>query len=62
MQEFVSFALTEPDFGSDATSLGTVAQKVEGGYLISGRKRWIGQGTFAKYNVVWAKNTSNNKI
>ena len=25
MQEFVSFALTEPDFGSDATSLETIA-------------------------------------
>ena len=50
------FALTEPDFGSDATSLKTTATKTEGGYLINGHKRWIGNADIAKYIVVWAKN------
>lgn len=36
-----SFALTEPDAGSDAASVKTSARKVEGGYLLSGTKRYI---------------------
>lgn len=56
LKKIVSFGLTEPDYGSDATSLKTSAKKVEGGYLINGVKRWIGNGTFADYIIVWAKN------
>lgn len=36
-----SFALTEPDVGSDAASVSTSARKVEGGYLLNGTKRFI---------------------
>ena len=53
-----SFGLTEPDNGSDASGLKTTATKVEGGYLINGRKRWIGNATFADYIIVWARNPS----
>ena len=57
------FGLTEPTHGSDATGLLTTATKTEGGWLLNGRKRWIGNATFAGYIVIWAKNTSdNNKI
>jgi len=52
----ICFGLTEPEYGSDATSLKTTAKKVEGGYVINGSKRWIGNGTFADYIVIWAKN------
>ena len=31
-----AFGLTEPDYGSDASSLKTTAKKVEGGYLLNG--------------------------
>lgn len=48
--------MTEPDYGSDATSLITTAKKVEGGYSITGKKRWIGNGTHADYIIVWARN------
>lgn len=54
------FGLTEPDNGSDASSLKTNATKVEGGYLINGRKRWIGNATMADYINVWARNPSEN--
>jgi acyl-CoA oxidase len=49
--------LTEPDYGSDATSLKTSAKKVPGGYLLNGKKRWIGNATFDNSIViVWARN------
>ena len=56
LRKVLSFALTEPNSGSDATSLQTSARKVEGGYLINGEKRWIGNAMVADYIIVWAKN------
>lgn len=50
-----SFGLTEPDHGSDASGLETTARKVPGGYLINGRKTWIGNGTMSDV-IVWARN------
>jgi alkylation response protein AidB-like acyl-CoA dehydrogenase len=52
--------LSEPDYGSDATSLKTFAKSVEGGFVLNGRKRWIGNATFADYIIVWAKNPEEN--
>ena len=60
MDKIVSFGLTEPDNGSDATGLQTTATKVEGGYLLNGQKKWIGNATFADYVCVWAKNPDEN--
>ena len=37
----VSFAVTEPDAGTDTLNLTTRAQKVEGGWRVSGKKVWI---------------------
>lgn len=37
----VSFAVTEPDAGTDTTNISTFAKKVEGGWSISGKKVWI---------------------
>jgi len=56
----MAWALTEPETGSDASSIRTTAKKVEGGYLLNGRKRWIGNGTFADYIACWARNESDN--
>lgn len=56
MDKILSFGLTEPDYGSDASSLKTNAKKVEGGYLLNGNKRWIGNATIADYIIVWARN------
>jgi len=39
-----AFAMSEPDAGSDVASVRTRADKVDGGYLISGQKMWC---TFA---------------
>ncbi|GMY25517.1 acyl-coenzyme A oxidase 4, peroxisomal [Fagus crenata] len=56
------WALTEPDNGSDASGLKTTATKVEGGWIIEGQKRWIGNSTFADLLVIFARNTTTNQI
>ncbi|KAM3340419.1 acyl-coenzyme A oxidase 4, peroxisomal [Capsicum galapagoense] len=56
------WGLTEPDYGSDASGLGTTARKVEGGWILEGQKRWIGNSTFANILVIFARNTSTNQI
>ncbi|XP_057435250.1 acyl-coenzyme A oxidase 4, peroxisomal isoform X2 [Lotus japonicus] len=56
------WALTEPDYGSDASSLKTTATKVEGGWILEGQKRWIGNSTFADLLVIFARNTTTNQI
>ncbi|KAJ4979797.1 hypothetical protein NE237_010577 [Protea cynaroides] len=56
------WGLTEPDNGSDASSLMTTATKVEGGWLLDGQKRWIGNSTFADLLVIFARNTKTNQI
>lgn len=37
----ISFAVTEPDAGTDTTNIATFARKVDGGWLLSGKKVWI---------------------
>ena len=49
------FGLTEPDAGSDPSSMRTRARKVDGGYILSGSKTWITNAPIADIAVVWAK-------
>ncbi len=49
------FGLTEPDAGSDPAAMRTRATKTAGGWVLSGAKRWITNGTRADVAVVWAK-------
>ena len=61
-EKIFCFGLTEPLNGSDATGLQTTATKTEGGWLLNGTKRWIGNATMGDV-VVWARNTSDgNRI
>ena len=50
-----AFALTEPDHGSDSVALGTTARRTGDGYVLTGAKRWIGNGSLADVVVVWAR-------
>lgn len=50
-----SFALTEPDAGSDPSRLRTKAVKDGGGYLISGQKRFITNAPQADVFMVFAR-------
>lgn len=49
------FALTEPETGSDASAIRTRAEKVAGGYRLSGHKQWITNGRIAGTMVVFAR-------
>eukprot|EP00252_Welwitschia_mirabilis_P017688 TRINITY_DN3916_c0_g1_i1.p1 TRINITY_DN3916_c0_g1~~TRINITY_DN3916_c0_g1_i1.p1 ORF type:complete len:299 (-),score=43.96 TRINITY_DN3916_c0_g1_i1:359-1255(-) len=62
LQDIACWALTEPNYGSDASSLNTTATKVKGGWKIDGQKRWIGNSTFADILLVFARNTTTNEI
>ncbi|MEI3612314.1 acyl-CoA dehydrogenase family protein [Pseudogracilibacillus sp. SO30301A] len=49
-----AYALTEPEAGSDASNVQTIATKVDGGYLINGQKIFITNGGRASWVVVFA--------
>lgn len=50
-----AFALSEPEVGSDAQSITTEAERVEGGYRLRGTKRWITFGQLADLFLVFAR-------
>ncbi len=54
------FGLTEPDAGSDPGSMRTRAQKIDGGYRLSGTKMWITNSPIADVFVVWAKSDAHD--
>ena len=54
------FGLTEPDAGSDPSSMKTTATKVKGGFSLSGSKMWISNSPIADVFVVWAKSKEHS--
>jgi alkylation response protein AidB-like acyl-CoA dehydrogenase len=60
-EAFGCFALTEPDTGSDAASLRTRAEKVGGGWRITGQKMWISLGNVASVALVFAQTDPDRK-
>ena len=48
------FGLTEPDHGSDPSSMKTRAVRDGSGWVLSGSKMWITSGSIADIAVVWA--------
>jgi glutaryl-CoA dehydrogenase len=55
------FGLTEPEAGSDPGSLSTRAVEKDGGYILNGEKKWIGNASFSDVAVIWAK-TEDGRI
>lgn len=53
--EYGAFALTEPTHGSDSVGLETTAVRTDGGFLLNGEKKWIGNGSIGGVTVVWAR-------
>ena len=49
------FGLTEPNVGSDVSSLETTAKKQGNNWVINGGKQWISEASIADVAVVWAK-------
>jgi glutaryl-CoA dehydrogenase len=54
------FGLTEPNAGSDPSSMSTHAKKVPGGYKLHGAKMWITNSPIADVFVVWAKDDAGD--
>ena len=54
------FGLTEPNAGSDPSSMITRARKVEGGCRLHGAKMWITNSPVADVFVVWAKDVADS--
>ncbi|MBV2144526.1 acyl-CoA dehydrogenase [Falsochrobactrum sp. TDYN1] len=54
------FGLTEPDAGSDPAGMKTRAEKIDGGYRLSGSKMWISNSPIADVFVVWAKSAAHD--
>jgi len=52
---FGAWALTEPDAGSDAANLQTVARKEGDEWVLNGQKRFISNGSIADYVFVYAR-------
>lgn len=50
-----AFGLTEPDAGSDLGAVATRAERVGGGYRLTGRKVWITNAAIADTIIVWAR-------
>ncbi|NJR13985.1 MAG: acyl-CoA dehydrogenase [Phyllobacteriaceae bacterium] len=53
------FGLTEPEAGSDPGGMTTRAEKIDGGYRLTGAKMWISNAPIADVFVVWAKSDAH---
>jgi len=54
-QKIGCFALTEPQTGSDAAAIRARAERVDGGYRVSGHKQWVTNGRAAGTMVLFAR-------
>lgn len=52
-----AFALTEPEAGSDAAALSLAAEGVDGGFSLTGTKKWISNAPDADVYTVFARTT-----
>jgi acyl-CoA dehydrogenase len=59
---FVSFGVTEADAGTDTTQITTRAEKVEGGYRVSGSKTWNSGALEAEYCLLLVRTTPLDEV
>lgn len=57
----VCFGVTEPNAGTDTTRVSTFAKKVDGGYVINGRKVWITKAGDSQKMVLIARTTKREE-
>jgi len=53
------FGLTEPEAGSDPAGMRTRAERIDGGYRLTGEKTWITNSPIADILVIWAKSDAH---
>ncbi len=61
-EDKVAFGVTEPDAGLDTASITTFARKVDGGYLLRGRKIWTSTAQVASRLVLLARTTKREDV
>ncbi|MFG3094100.1 acyl-CoA dehydrogenase family protein [Streptomyces sp. NPDC048202] len=62
-ERLAAFALTEPDVGSGTSrGLRTTARREGDTWVLNGRKKWIGNATFADLVIVWAKDEADGEV
>ncbi len=58
----ISFAVTEPDAGTDTTNISTFAKKVDGGYVVNGKKVWITKALEAERFLLLCRTTPKAQV
>ena len=58
----MAFALTEPAAGSDPAAMTTTFEETPKGFVLKGKKHWIGNGTFAGVMTTYAKDPSTGRV
>ena len=61
-KSIMAFALTEPDAGSDPSSMNSEYKDIGESYLLNGMKHWIGNGTIANVITTYARDKTTGKI
>ncbi|CAD6891763.1 unnamed protein product [Tilletia laevis] len=57
------FGLTEPNHGSDPSSMETVAKDTgDGEWILNGSKTWISSSPYSDVFVIWARCPADNKV
>lgn len=62
LKQIGCFALTEPRHGSDSVNLETTARRDGDEWVLNGAKRWIGNGSMAHNNIVFARDVADDKV
>jgi len=61
-ESILAYALTEPDAGSDPSSMSTVYSESGSEYVLNGSKYLISNGSIGRYIVVFAKSSKDNSV
>ncbi len=63
MEKIGAFGLTEPDVGSAISAgLETSARRDGDGWILNGRKKWIGNASFADLVIIWARDEADGEV
>ncbi len=62
LEKIGAWGLTEPDHGSDSVMLETTARRDGDGWVLNGKKRWIGNATFADIVIIWARDVEDGQV
>ena len=61
-QKIGAICMTEPNAGSDLASIATRAERVDGGYRITGQKTWVTSAPVADFFTVFARAGADQKL